>query len=134
MTSSEVFVAYVAACTAKDLERAVSFYTQQSVYHNLPTEPVHGVDGVRKILSEFFAIASAIRFEIHAIAETPSGEVLTRRTDHFCINDTWVSVEVMGAVSIRQGKILVWREYFDSRQMEAGFAKASGALSTATSP
>jgi limonene-1,2-epoxide hydrolase len=126
MTNSEVFLAYAQACTDMNLELALSFFTPQSVYHNIPMEPLHGIDGARLVLVEFFKVTSAVRFDVHAIAESLDGEVLTRRTDHFCVEGVWRAVEVMGSVLVKDGKILIWREYYDSRQMEAAFAKAPG--------
>ena len=125
MTNSDVFLDYVSACTARDLDRAIHFYTPRSVYHNVPTPAVSGVDAIRSILEGFFQLCSAVKFEIHAIAESAAGTVLTERTDSFCINGVWRAVRVMGAVEIEGGKILAWREYYDTRQMEEAFADAT---------
>lgn len=120
--NTQVFLDYVAACTAKDLETALGFFTAESVYQNMPMEPVHGIEGVRSVLEPFFRMVSATRFEIHSIAATDTGIVLTERTDSFCINGLWRAVRVMGAVNVKDRKIMEWREYYDSRQMEAAFA------------
>jgi ketosteroid isomerase-like protein len=37
MTPTQVFLEYIAACEARDIERVMRFYTPQSTYHNIPS-------------------------------------------------------------------------------------------------
>ena len=121
MNNTQVFLDYVAACTAMDVERAMSFYTPQSTYHNIPSPILRGTAEIRSTLEGFFGMCSEVKFDILSIAESASGVVLTERIDRFRINGRWLAVPVMGAVEIEGGKFRAWREYYDSRQMEAAF-------------
>jgi limonene-1,2-epoxide hydrolase len=127
MTPTQVFLEYIAACEARDIERVMRFYTPQSTYHNIPSPMLRGPEEIRSLLQGFFGMCSAVKFDVLSIAESPAGVVLTERIDRFEIAGEWRAIPVMGAVEIQDGKLLAWREYYDSRQMESAFAaKHSG--------
>lgn len=122
MSNVPVFLDYVAACEARDVDRVVSFYTDTSTYHNIPQEPISGLAAIRATLNGFFSLCSAIQFEILEICETGTGVVLSERIDRFCIASRWRECRVMGSVEISNGQFVAWREYYDSRQMENAFS------------
>jgi limonene-1,2-epoxide hydrolase len=39
--------------------------------------------------------------------------VVTERTDRFRFKDRWVDLPVAGVFELRDGKIALWRDYFD---------------------
>jgi limonene-1,2-epoxide hydrolase len=43
--------------------------------------------------------------------------VLNERTDRFGKGGTWVSVAVAGVFEVRDGRITLWRDYFDMTAM-----------------
>ena len=43
-SNSEIVRDFVAACNANDLERMLAFFDPECVYHNIPLEPVAGID------------------------------------------------------------------------------------------
>ena len=83
-------------------------------------------EAIRGVLEMFFNSASEIDWVIHGIAETPSGTVLTERTDRFLINGQWLELPVMGAFEIDGSIIRAWRDYFDLKKFEADMARVSG--------
>ena len=110
------FKAYDAAFNARDLDRIMSFFTDDCVYHNIPVDAVQGTAAIRGVIQGFAGMATAIEWELHQIAETEGGVVLTERVDKFEIGGKWIALPVMGAFELRDGKICAWRDYFDMAQ------------------
>ncbi|MEQ8746239.1 limonene-1,2-epoxide hydrolase family protein [Pyruvatibacter sp.] len=123
--SIDVVEAFVAAWNARDFDKVLSFFDEASFYHNLPLAPVTGTDAIRGVLEMFFNSASDIDWVMHGISQTPSGTVLTERTDRFLINGKWLELPVMGAFEIDGDIIRAWRDYFDLKTFEAGMAAVS---------
>ncbi len=109
---------FIDACNANDVERVMTFFTDDCVYHNVPMDPVTGPDAIRGVLAGFMGMASEIDWVVHNIAESSGGTVLTERTDRFLIGEKWLELPVMGTFDLRDGKICGWRDYFDMQQFQ----------------
>ena len=110
---------FIAAFNTNDLERIMSFFSEDCVYHNIPLEPATGVEAIRGVLAGFSGMSKEIDWVLHNIAENPEGVVLTERTDRFLIGENWVELPVMGTFDLRDGKICGWRDYFDMSQFQS---------------
>ncbi len=110
---------FIDACNANDVERVMTFFTDDCVYHNVPMDPVTGPDAIRGVLTGFMGMASEIDWVVHNIAESSGGTVLTERTDRFLIGEKWLELPVMGTFDLRDGKICGWRDYFDMNQFRS---------------
>ena len=103
---------FCAAWDARDQQRILDAFTDDGVYHNMPMAPVAGKDAIRGVLAVILAPAQSVKFEIkHIVAD--GDIVLTERLDTFQMGDKTVTLEVMGTFELRDGKIAVWRDYFD---------------------
>jgi limonene-1,2-epoxide hydrolase len=111
-TGIGIIEAFVEAFNQKDVDRIMTFFTEDAVYHNMPAEPVAGTAAVRKAIESYVPTASSIDWEIVHAAQVGS-TVLTERIDRFVIGGKSVVLPVMGAFDLRQGKIAAWRDYFD---------------------
>jgi limonene-1,2-epoxide hydrolase len=108
---------FIEAWKTRDLDRILGFLTDDCFYHNIPLDPVQGPAAIRAVLAPLRDMSSAIDWELHQIAETEGGVVLTERTDRFEVAGKWVALPVMGAFELREGKICAWRDYFDMAQL-----------------
>jgi limonene-1,2-epoxide hydrolase len=98
-----------------DLERIGEFFAADAVYHNIPVDPVTGVDNIKSTLASFTGGVEKLEFRVHHIvAEGPV--VLTERTDVFVLPHVTIELPVMGTFEVRDGKITAWRDYFDMNQ------------------
>jgi len=113
---------FIAAWEARDLERIIAMMTADALYHNIPMQPARGRAEIRAMLAGFLANATAVRWEIHHIAENEDGVVLTERTDNFEMGPKTLSLRVMGTFEFRDGKIAAWRDYFDLGQFQSQMA------------
>ncbi len=111
----------MAAFNRKDVDQIMGFFTEDAIYHNMPTDPVQGTDAVRGVIESYVNAAAKVDWEVLVSAQVGS-TVLNERLDRFVFGDKDVALPVMGAFEIRDGKIAVWRDYFDqatwTRQMQ----------------
>lgn len=103
---------FCAAWDARDQQRILDAFTDDAVYHNMPMAPAVGKDAIKGMLAVILAPAQSVKFEIKHIAAV-GDIVLTERLDTFQMGDKTVTLEVMGAFELRDGKIAAWRDYFD---------------------
>ena len=122
MSNSEIVRDFIGAWNTGDMERVLSFFSDDCVYHNIPMDPVQGRDTIRAVIEGFAKPATKIDWVIREIAETPSGVVLTERIDRFQFGEKWVELPVMGTFELRAGKISAWRDYFDMAQFQGQMA------------
>lgn len=113
MTPIEIVTDFCAAFDRLDWDRIHALLADDIVYHNIPMEPVHGLDAFKATYAAF--PVSEARFEIHHIAAS-ADVVLTERTDRFLLAGKPIVIRVMGVFEVRDDKIAVWRDYFDLAQ------------------
>jgi limonene-1,2-epoxide hydrolase len=119
MTNGELVTAFIHAMERKDLDAACAMVTDDLLYDNVPLSKSTGPDGMRGVLEPFFSGCTGIEWVVHHQAE--SGDVvMNERTDRFEMGGRWIGLDVAGLFVIRDGKIALWRDYFDA----AAFQKA----------
>lgn len=123
MSNSDTIRNFLAAFNAQDIDRVVSFFADDAVYHNIPTQPVHGSDAIRTSISAYASPADAIDWQLLAIGEAEDGTVLTERLDRVDFGGSWVELPVMGAFELAEGKITAWRDYFDLAQFQSQMSR-----------
>lgn len=110
-----LILAFCKAGQGRDVEKQMTYFDEDSVYHNMPDAPVTGLAGIRTLLSSYATTTEASEILIHNISETATGTVMTERVDRFRVKGgKWIECPVMGAADVRDGKIKVWRDYYDN--------------------
>ena len=136
-TASEVVTAFIRAIEDGDLDTALTMVTDNIVYDNVPLGPVTGPDEVRRILSGGVT-AAAERVEWVVSHQVGEGHVvMNERVDRFLVDGRWLEIPLAGLFVLREGRIAVWRDYFDldgfRRQREAaGLTGAPGGSTGST--
>ena len=120
--ATDVVMSLIEAFNANDIDRVVEHFTDSSVYHNMPVDPVTGSAAIREVLNGFMGMSSNIDWIVSHIAEGDTGVVLTERVDRFEINGKWLELPVMGTFEVADGKITAWRDYFDMNQFQSQLA------------
>lgn len=122
-TNSEIVQNFVAALNRRDVDGAMGFFADGAVYHNMPGDPVVGLDPIRAVIDGYVTPADGLDWVMLELAETSGGVVLTERLDKFDFGGKPLELPVMGAFELSDGKITAWRDYFDmatfGRQMTA---------------
>jgi limonene-1,2-epoxide hydrolase len=120
--NSSLVADFINAWMEKDLEKIMSFLSEDCVYHNIPMEPAVGQDAIRVMINGFLGMASEIDWITHHIGESEQGSVFTERTDRFLIGEKWLEIRVMGIFEVSDGAITAWRDYFDMGQFQSQMA------------
>lgn len=121
MTDDQKIALVTRFCNAwgqHDIDAIFDMLAADCFYHNMPVAPLVGHDEIRPVLTGFFAMAQSIHFEVCAMGVATNGIVLTERVDHFLINDQALALPVMGAFEIVDGKIALWRDYYDQKTLD----------------
>lgn len=115
----EIVRAFCEAGQNLDLEKQMTFIAENAIYHNMPDEPVTGTKAIRELLGGYTKVEKA-EIIVHRIVEAPDGTVLTERLDRFLMpGGKWIDCPVMGSCDIKDGKIVVWRDYYDNLKLRA---------------
>ena len=113
---SEIVTRFISLLSAKNIDAAAEMVAEGFEYDNVPVGKAFGADGMRAVLSGFFAACDELDWVI--VRQTSSGDsisatVLNERDDRLKIHGQWRSLPVAGVFEIRDGKITLWRDYFD---------------------
>jgi limonene-1,2-epoxide hydrolase len=112
MSGLDVVNAFMKAAADRDYDAAVSHLTDDIEYQNMPLPPVNGKDAVKGTLDMLLANAEGSEWVVHREVET-GNVVMNERTDRFLIGGKWMELPVAGVFELRDGKIALWRDYFD---------------------
>ena len=104
------------AFDGRDAEALRPYFTDDVVYHNIPLDPVVGIDATIAFVAGFFGMFESMTIENVHIA-VRDNVVLTERIDTFTMGGGASPLPVMGTFEIRDGKIAAWRDYFDMAQV-----------------
>ena len=117
MSGIKLIEDFIAAWNRLDMAAVEGAMAPDVFYHNIPMEPVTGLEGFRAFIAQM--PADSAHWELHAIAEN-GRFVLTERTDNFVLRGgKKISIRVMGTFEIENGKIKAWRDYFDLGQLSS---------------
>jgi len=121
---------FFAAVEANDQARIMSFFTEDSVFENVPIGVAEGVDEIWAVLAPMFQQATAVDWQIERLEQAPSGTVYSERNDRFRLagegeSAHWAEFHCSGIHQINDdGKIIFWRDYFDLQQCLATMPSA----------
>ena len=111
-----------------DVDGAVEFLAVDVEYTNVGLPTVHGRERVRRLFRATLGRPGAgFEVYVHAIS-ADGGKVLTERTDVMKFARLRIQFWVCGRFDVRNGKIVLWRDYFD--QINFWVATARGLLGT----
>ncbi len=103
---------FVAAWSRLDTEELVGYFAEDGIYHNMPAEPVAGHDALKQFIGGFIKPWTKTQWDILNI--TASGDmVFVERLDRTELGDIKVDLPCCGVFELEEGKIKVWRDYFD---------------------
>lgn len=107
--------AFLHALQDEDFETIEELFADDLVYENVGLSRIRGGHRTAKLLSR---IQGRVGFEvkIHRIA-ADGNAVLTERTDALIFGPLRIQFWVCGVFEVRDGRITLWRDYFDLYDM-----------------
>jgi limonene-1,2-epoxide hydrolase len=112
MTAVETVNAFMTAAASRDYDAALALLTDDVEYQNMPLAPVTGHDAVKETLEMLLGLCSESQWVVHR--EVADGDtVMNERTDRFLVDGHWLELPVAGVFVVRNGRIALWRDYFD---------------------
>jgi limonene-1,2-epoxide hydrolase len=119
--NEQIVRAFIESWSTLDVDRIVDFFAEDGVYHNMPISPVAGRSQVRGFITAFIKSWSATDWEIvNLISAGPV--VIAERIDRTRVGDRTVDLPCCGVFELRDGKIRMWRDYFDMTTYVRGLA------------
>lgn len=95
---------------------AMALVAEDCEYDNVPFNKVFGRDAIVEILAGFMASATRVEWLVHhqvSSGDMEHGVVMNERTDRFEFDGRWVELAIAGLFVIVDGRIALWRDYFD---------------------
>ena len=111
-SNTEIVTEFVNAWSSLDAGKLAEYFTDDGTYYNMPTQPVTGKDNVQQFIAGFLANWTETTWDILNICE--SGDVVfCERIDRTKTTNGNVDLPCFGVFEMENGKIKVWRDYFD---------------------
>ena len=122
MNEIETVRAFLRSLEDRNLDRALSYVSADVVYQNIPLPPARGVREFEKQMRIFEKLIDRFEARIHHIA-ADGPFVLTERTDVIERGGLRLAPWVCGTFEVREGRITLWRDYFDWAALSVAFLR-----------
>ena len=122
MNEIETVRAFLRCLEEPNLDRALSYVSADVVYQNIPLPPARGVREFEKQMRFFGKLVTHFEVRIHHIA-ADGPFVLTERTDVIEGGGMRLAPWVCGTFEVREGRIMLWRDYFDWAALSVAFLR-----------
>jgi limonene-1,2-epoxide hydrolase len=110
-----------------DYDTADSLLDDDLVYENVGLPTIHGRRRAMKLFRRMDGRTTAFEVKIHRIA-ADGAAVLTERSDALIIGPLRLQFWVCGVFEVHDGRIALWRDYFDFFDMFKATVRGLAAL------
>jgi limonene-1,2-epoxide hydrolase len=110
------------ALRLRETDRALTLLDEKIVWHNVGLPKVRGISNVGRFLMLLAKPGYGFDVVVHNIA-ADGDVVLTERTDVLIWRRLRVEFWVCGTFELRDGKVAVWRDYFDNVDFVKGVVR-----------
>ena len=114
---------FVESWSKLDAEELASYFTEDGTYHNIPSTAVHGRDNIQQFITGFIRTWESTDWEI--VSLLAQGDiVMVERLDKTIVAGSPVNLPCFGYFELENGKIKIWRDYFDLSTYTSALTKA----------
>ena len=103
---------FIAAWSRLDPDELTGFFTDDGTYYNMPTRPVTGRENLRAFIARFVRGWTSTQWDVLNLISR-GDVVIAERLDRTMVGETAVDLPCCGVFEMQDGKIKVWRDYFD---------------------
>lgn len=108
-----------AAWDAMDWDAVTDLFADDGVLHSVMHEPLVGKDLVGERITLLGSKATSMKLDIQSLGVI-DGRVFVQRVDIFDFDGNHGEVPVVGIMSMADGKVTEWLEYYDRPTLLAG--------------
>jgi limonene-1,2-epoxide hydrolase len=119
--NEETIRRFVEAWSRLDAAELAAYFTEDGTYHNMPAAPVVGRAQVERFIKGFTASWTETTWDLIHIA-SDGDRVFTERLDRTKAGEKGVDLPCLGIFEMEDGKIKVWRDYFDMATFAKGMS------------
>ena len=113
MSENEIVIReFVAAWSRLDAGELASYFTEEGIYHNIPSGPVQGRGNIERFIAGFISPWQGTEWEIITLLANDD-TVVVERMDKTIVAGKEVNLPCLGVFEMEAGKIKIWRDYFD---------------------
>ena len=113
---------FIAAWSNLDSDELVGYFSEDGIYYNMPTQPVQGKEQLKQLIGNFISSWTKTNWDtLNIIGE--GDVVIAERLDRTEVGDIKVDLPCCGVFEMEEGKIKVWRDYFDMGTYTKPFSK-----------
>lgn len=126
MTPEETVNRFIELVTGGNLDAACELVTDDIEYDNVPMGKNIGPDAMKAFLGAMEGNLDETEWVVHR--QVAAGNlVMNERTDRFRVGEVWMELPVAGVFELTDdGRISLWRDYFDMPTMMEQMAKLGG--------
>lgn len=103
---------FIEAWPRLDAAELAGYFTEDGCYHNMPAGPVSGRANVEAFIAGFVKDWTATEWDILNLMADDE-KVMVERLDRTKLGEKSVDLPCFGIFEMQDGKIKVWRDYFD---------------------
>ena len=103
---------FITAWSRLNPSELASYFSEDGVYHNMPSEAVVGRDNIERFIAGFIRPWESTDWEV--INLLADGDiVMVERLDKTVVAGSPVNLPCSGYFQLTNGEITLWRDYFD---------------------
>ena len=99
---------FIDAVSDNDFDRIQSFFSDDSVFSNMPGDKVVGQSAIWDVMATIHNDAEQVDWQVNNLSEDESGSVLTEGCLRYLINGKWQEYPIKGAFEVKGSKITQW--------------------------
>lgn len=112
MDNEQIIREFIGAWSRLDPEELAGYFSEDGVYHNMPSGPVRGRENVQKMIAGFAGGWTETQWDILNLV-CAGDLVIVERLDRTKAGKKAVDLPCTGVFELENGEIKVWRDYFD---------------------
>lgn len=127
MSDNETLIReFIADWSSLDAGKLAGYFTETGTYHNIPSQPVSGRAAIGQFITGFTRNWESTQWEILSLV-VKGDVVMVERVDHTVVAGQKIDLPCVGVFELENGKIRIWRDYFDLATYTGALGKALGA-------
>ena len=103
---------FIEAWSRLDVDELVSYFAEDGTYHNMPFDPVTGREDLIGFIGGFIKDWTQTDWDILTLVGD-GDVVIAERLDRTKVGHTAIDLPCCGVFILEDGKIKMWRDYFD---------------------